>query len=172
MRNNSKCNCGTNQEELKRLYHYDSETGVFTFKERRFGVKQGSPAGSRDPINGYMRMRVKGVLYLAHRLAWLYVNGDWPKKEIDHLDRNRENNRISNLREVTRSENLANKSLYRSSKTGLRGVHWHKQHRKFCASIQINGKRRHVGLFKTANEAELAYKEQSVKLRGEFSPIK
>lgn len=157
------------QSQVARLLSYNAETGVFTWIKRRCGVRAFSTAGAVDPKTGYIRIKINGALYQAHRLAWLYVHGKNPTDQIDHIDRDRRNNRISNLREATQSENLRNKSIYRSNSSGFRGVHWHKQHRKFAAVISISGRRKHLGLFNTAAEASAAYSESASRLFGEFA---
>lgn len=157
------------QAELVRLLNYDPETGVFRWIARRFGVTVGSVAGSIDLKHRYLRIHINGRLYLGHRLAWLYVHGEWPACEIDHRDRDRSNNRLSNLRCATRSENQQNKPVYRNNATGAKGVHWHLQHRKYVAVIQFRGKRHHLGLFRTVEEASAAYQSASKQLHGQFS---
>lgn len=112
--------------DLVRLLDYNPETGLFTWKAKRCGTKHGSVAGSIDPSHGYRRIKIDGHLYLAHRLAWFYVCGEWPAHEIDHIDRARANNRIANLRPATRSENQCNKPRYSNNRTGAKGVHWHR----------------------------------------------
>lgn len=157
------------QAELVRLLDYNPDTGVFTWKARRFGVTVGKAAGSIDPKHHYLRIRVLNRGYLGHRLAWLYVYGEWPAHEIDHKDRNRTNNSITNLRCATRSENQQNKPVYRNNATGAKGVHWHGQHKKYAAVIQFRGKRKHLGLFSTVEAASAAYQEASKRVHGQFA---
>jgi hypothetical protein len=149
------------QAELVRLLNYNPETGVFTYGARRCGVTLGRVAGTIDSRDGYQRIILNGRHYLGHRLAWLYVHGEWPKAEIDHRDGDRSNNTISNLRCATRGENQRNKPTYKNNATGAKGVHWHKQHRKYAAVIQCNGKSRHLGLFTTIEAASAAYQAAS-----------
>lgn len=157
------------QAELIRLLNYDPETGVFTHKARRCGVTVGSVAGSVDRGHGYSRIKIDERLYLAHRLAWLYVYGEWPAQQIDHRDRDRGNNRINNLRCATASENMFNKPIYKNNSSGAKGVSWHKQHRKYIATIHCNGKSRHLGLFATVDEASAVYQEACKRLHGQFA---
>ena len=101
---------------------------------------------------------IDGRKHLAHRLAWLYVNGYCPPGDIDHINGDRAANRISNLRLATRSENLQNQSkAQKHNKTGLLGV----SHRrgKFRAQIRVDGKKMHIGTFPTPEEAHTAYLE-------------
>lgn len=144
------------QERLKELLDYDPETGVFTRKvslSRR--VKVGDIAGSLHP-HGYLTLMVDAKSYVAHRLAWFYVYGVWPK-EIDHINRIRNDNRISNLREVSRLENMYNKSKYANNSSGLTGVSWHKATGKWHSSICAKGLQKYLGLFDTPEEAHAAY---------------
>lgn len=166
-----KTNCEISHAELVRLLAYNPETGVFTWKVRRCGVTLGQVAGSVDKGHRYARIKVSETLYLAHRLAWFYTHGVWPKNELDHIDRDRGNNRLANLREATRSQNACNKPTYRNNRTGVRGVCWHKQHRKYIASIQLDGRSRHIGLFRDLNQAAEAYRQASLKIHGCFSSL-
>ena len=100
--------------ELKDCLIYDENSGVFT---RRRGKLAGKVAGSDHA--GYIAIRVKGRQYLAHRLAWLYSYGEWPSREVDHIDRNPSNNRIANLRAATRAQNVQNSCVYRALPKGV-----------------------------------------------------
>jgi hypothetical protein len=156
-------------EHVRSLLKYDADSGVFTWRVRPcYSMRAGDIAGSPDPINRYVRIKIGGELYLAHRLAWLYVYGEWPQNEIDHKDRNRENNRLSNLRTATPQENRCNKKIYANNLTGAKGVYWHKQHGKYAAAIQANGNRKHLGLFDSIYKASQAYNAAAVALHGNF----
>lgn len=144
-------------ETLRLLFHYSPEDGVFTRLKQvdaRFPV--GQTVGHRAS-NGYVRFTVAGYRTTAHRLAWLYMTGEWPTNDIDHIDGDRTNNRWSNLRHVSRSVNLQNirqaKSHNRS--TGLLGAY--QCGARFTSRIQILGKDKYLGVFATAQEAHLAY---------------
>lgn len=128
------------QKELKELLHYDPDTGLLT------RIKQNSIAGGREP-NGYIRISVQGRRYLAHRLAWLYMTGEWPKEFIDHDDRIRDNNKWDNLFEATNQENQRNQSLRRDNTSGVTGVVFHKDRGKWSARIRITGKYLTLGYF-------------------------
>ena len=137
------------QEDIQRLretFVYDPESGVLLWRDRDRNLS-GKPAGSVDAKNGYARVRFQGRLYLSHRIALAMDQGRWPEGEVDHINGNRSDNRIENLRDVSKSENLRNKAQYASNTSGVTGVHWHKQHRKWCASIMSDGKRRVIGIF-------------------------
>ena len=105
---------------------------------------------------GYRVVRIDGQLYLAHRLVWLILHGSWPT-EIDHINRNRADNRPVNLREVTSAENKANTGLSVRNTSGRKGVSWNKQLRKWQATAQIAGRSRYLGVYTDLGEAASAY---------------
>lgn len=142
------------QEEMKKTLYYDPDTGLITRVNTRITFK----VGNLMPC-GYLRIKVNGKLYLAHRLAWLYVYGSFPKGQIDHINGIRLDNRICNLRDVTKKENLVNKRIYANSKSGITGVHWHKQHKKWAVVICKDNKTKHLGLFDNLEQARLCRKK-------------
>lgn len=145
------------RERVASLLAYDQATGIFTWKAARGCAPKGSPAGAVMG-NGYISIRVDGVRYLAHRLAWLLIHGAWPKGEIDHINGSRYDNRIENLRDVTRSLNQQNQTRAQSSNTtGALGVSKADAKGRFRARIFTNGKEHHLGTFKTVEEASQAY---------------
>ena len=152
------------QEDVINLLNYDCATGVFTWKPRR-GVKAGVPLGT-DNGHGYKRITVLGKSYYAHRLAWLYMHGEIPDCQIDHIDGNKANNSISNLRKATPSQNQHNHCIAQSnSKSGIQGVSWHKKARKWQSHIKINGEKKYLGLFYSKYDAKNAYEEIKKELR-------
>ena len=155
------------QERLKELLHYDPETGVFTWLCSRQRVSAGARAGSLAK-NGYRTIKIDQRHYLESRLAWLYTTGCWPEKLIDHRDRDRSNNRISNLRLATVKQNAENTTLSPRSKTGLRGVILLDRNRyplrPFRAQIVHNNLPIHIGNFSTPEEASAAYEAMRDKL--------
>jgi len=152
------------QEMLKELLEYDPNTGIFRWKNRRGSAKKGAEAGNYCP-DGYIEIRVYKKLHKAHRLAWLYMNGEHPSMDIDHIDGNRSNNSIFNLRHVSRLDNLHNQRLpYSRSKTGLIGSWKHSQTGKYTSQIRSDGKKICLGLFDTKEEAHKAYVEAKRKL--------
>ena len=145
-------------EYLRSILHYSPETGIFTRKVRTSPrVKVGDVAGCPDG-GGYMQIRVQSRLYLAHRLAWLHVYGVWPEDQLDHINRNRSDNRIANLREVTNKQNLQNAGKYSHNTSGHSGVSWYKRDSKWIAHIRHNQKLIHLGCFATIEEAVAARK--------------
>ncbi len=155
-------------EFLKEILHYDPTTGIFTWKVDRSGaVVIGSIAGG--PHNkGYWNIRIGDKKYLAHRLAWFWMTGEWPENEIDHRDNNKRNNAWYNLREATRAQNVKNTRGYKNSKTGIKGVSLHKATGKYIAQIQLNGRMKHLGLFDDIEKAAEAYRIAVAWYHGEF----
>lgn len=143
------------QERLKELLDYDPETGVFTWKSRIRGIRIGQVAGSN--VKGYRQIQIDKERHYSHRLAWLYIYGCWPLNELDHINRIKEDNRIANLREVTRQENCWNIGKLKTNSSGYTGVNLHKQYGKWRANIRIQGKYKHLGYFNTPEEAHYAY---------------
>ena len=144
------------QEILKQNLFYDKYTGLFSrLKSAR--LSNNGFVGSIQ-THGYRAISVNSKLYRAHRLAWLYVYGEFPKKQIDHINGNRDDNRIDNLREVTVSENACNKRNPQGSNQYL-GVTKKKCKNKYkwCARIMINKKAKHIGYFDSVEDARNAY---------------
>lgn len=137
--------------EAREALHYDPETGVFTRLISKARGKAGRVAGSLS--NGYVRVPLDRKVYKAHRLAWLYMTGEWPAGIIDHVDRNRSNNRWSNLREVTAAGNAQNASLRKDNKSGVKGVSWCNTNKKWMAQLKVNNRNKFLGHFHTVQEA-------------------
>lgn len=146
------------QARLHEVLSYDAETGVFrnNFKRGRM-ADAGAIAGTKHS-HGYIEIKIDGVLYKAHRLAWMYVHGEFPQFDIDHISGIRDDNRLGNLRSATRSENQCNqRQARRNNRVGLLGVSWHKLVKKYAATIKVAGKQTVIGWFEDAGEAHLAY---------------
>lgn len=145
---------------LRELFNYDPKTGIFTRRidAGRWGqIKAGTVAGGIDS-EGYIAIRIDGCLHRCHRLAWLYMNGEWPRQMIDHRDGIRSNNIFDNLRDASRQTNQENMhGPMSSSTTGFLGVHFHKAAKKYEAFINVNGKKKYIGLFESAQSASEAY---------------
>jgi len=156
------------QERLKELLSYNSETGIFiNLTQRARCVKKGCATGNKYS-NGYIYIELDSCRYLAHRLAWLYIYGSFPEKYIDHINGNKCDNRVANLRLATEQENQHNQSCPQTNnKSGFRGVSWHKWGQKWIAQISLNGKTKYIGLFNTAEEAYEAY----LKAKRELHPF-
>lgn len=147
---------GLTQQRLQELLEYSAETGEFTNRFRSGGRPSGSVAGSARK-DGYVKIRIDSRAYYAHRLAWLYVTGSFPVGDIDHLDGDRSNNRFANLRDVSRAENNRNHGMRPDNTSGFPGVSFRKSEQRWQAQIQADGKRQHLGLYATPEEAHAAY---------------
>ena len=155
------------QAELKNLFYYDPITGIFIWRLTRQGVNIGQPAGSINS-DGYRIICVDGRYYTAGRLAWLWMKGKWPERDIDHIDTDPSNNRWNNLRLATISQNAGNRKKAKNNTSGFKGVCMATCGR-WVARICINGRRFHLGYFDTAANAHKAYVAAAEKYFGEFA---
>lgn len=143
-----------NQKTLKRHLAYDASTGLFTrLVAKSNSIKVGDIAGSKDK-NGYITLMVEGKLYKGHRLAWLYVHGNWPMHEIDHINGKKDDNRLCNLRDVEKWVNQHNRGANKTNTSGFKGVG--RKGKKWSAVIKINKKTHWLGVFETAELANAA----------------
>jgi len=152
------------QERLKEVLHYDPGTGIFTNKITR-GSRSvlGSEPGCICTDTGYIVMNVDYCKYSAHRLAFLYMNGELPKIQTDHINGVRSDNRWDNLREVTASENQQNQRKSKRNKSGFTGVSWDKQTSKWHAQIMAGNKVIHLGHFDEKKDAIKARAAANIK---------
>ena len=134
------------QEELKRWLHYDSLTGVWTNIKERHKCPVGKVLGS-IAHNGYISIGLLGYQYYAHRLGWLYETGSFPKKGLDHRDKNRQNNKFLNLREASDALNSTNRLKSVKNTSGTTGVIYCNSHNKWRAQIMVERKQVFLGLF-------------------------
>lgn len=145
------------QQELMKQLHYDAETGEFIRIAERKVKKTGAE------LTGYIRIQVNGKRHMAHRLVWLYIHGVWPLGCVDHINGNRSDNRIENLRDVSPSVNSQNyRNIRRDNTTGFMGVSINGS--GFQAVIRVNGKRYGLGTYKTAEQAHRVYVEAKRKM--------
>lgn len=157
------------ENRIRELLDYDPETGVFVWKTKRRGKGTiGKPVGFVHP-NGYLRICVDYRLYMAHHLAWLFIHGELPTKQIDHIDGDRLNNRASNLRLCNHAQNAGNRKVHRNSKTGVKGVSLIRSTGRFGAWIKVDGKSINLGSFQTIEEAGAAYRRKAEEAYGAFA---
>lgn len=162
------------QERLKNLLEYNPTTGIFTYKKRdissyndiryvtRFNRYRAGKEAGNSHIEGYLTLTIDGKVYKCHRLAWFYVHGEWPD-QIDHVNGIRRDNRILNLRNVSKIENGRNQGVYVTNKSGLPGVYWNNQLERWHARIN-SPKRIHLGFFDNIFDAACAKKSAEKKL--------
>lgn len=144
-------------ERLMEIVSYDPETGIFTYLQSRGPRSKGSAMG-HIAEDGYIVTRIDGRKYPVHRLAWMYVHGMYPSMMIDHIDGNRSNNRIANLRLATSSDNQKNSKRRSTNKSGCTGVYWNKERKSWMAYIKSHGKLMKLGYFEDIDAAIAARK--------------
>ena len=150
------------QKELQEILHYNPETGMFTrIKSFVHNAPLGVLTGSYR--HGYRGVTIKKKSYKLHRLAWLYVCGEFPKNSIDHINQIRDDNRICNLREVDHAENNKNMPIRIDNKSGTIGVYWCSTYKKWKAVIGVGGKTISLGYHKNKEDAIKLRKEAEVK---------
>lgn len=161
-------------DALRDLLDFDPLTGVFTWKPRTTGnsarswnSKHAGRAAGTLVAKGYRSIRIFYKPYLAHRLAWFYVHGVWPSDHIDHMDGNRDNNAIANLRPATNAQNLWNRGPQKNNTTGIKGVS--RVPNGWFAQIKVHGKQINLGVHATLQEAASAYSAAATKLHGDFA---
>ncbi len=153
------------QKYLKEILNYNPNTGIFTWKlSKALRVNKGDIAGGIDN-HGYGRIGVDGKSYRKHKLIWLYVYGKFPKdgNEVDHINHDKIDNRLVNLREVTRSENQRNRTRQKNNTSGFTGVYFHTTKNKWNAKIRNSGKNIHLGYFEKIKDAIKARKKAIIK---------
>ena len=147
---------------LKKL-SYDQKTGIFTWNyDGTRGVKAGDVAGYKMQ-DGYIMLSVGGRKIVAHKVAWLFVYGEFPEGNLDHINRNKADNRIANLRNATYEQNAQNREKNCKNTSGYKGVTWHKRDQRWQAAITIKRKVIHLGYYQDPQDAYSAYIEASKK---------
>ncbi len=162
--------------KLRGLLDYLPSLGTFIWRKRPDATKTWNTrfanriAGARRP-DGYVIIAINGKRYHAHRLAWLWVYGEWPKGQLDHANGSKADNRISNLRLATVSQNIANTRTRIDNAAGIKGIHFDKRRNKWLAQICKDGQRYYLGRYKSSNEARAVYARKAVELFGPFARI-
>lgn len=159
---------GPDVERLRHLLHYNPDTGAFTWLVSNSPIaKVGNEAGCIQKTTGYILIGIDGRLHRAHRLAWYYVHGKWPY-QIDHINGIKGDNRVSNLRECSSSQNAQNIGARANNGSGYKGITATPEGR-WMARIAANGRRQCLGTFATKEEAHAAYSDAAQRLHGEFA---
>jgi len=157
------------QQFLHELFEY-RDGHLFWKVDRRNNKIKGKQASRLKKSNGYQEVTINKKKHYAHRIIFMMFNGYWPE-QIDHIDGNRSNNLISNLREATNAQNNRNTKLRVNNTTGFKGIYFHKQNKNFVARITVDYKEIHLGCYKTAEEASQAYKKAALELHGSFARL-
>lgn len=155
------------QEQLLSIFDYNEETGILYWRESRGCVAKGYIAGTKHN-KGYLSIVLDKIPYLVHRVIWCMYYGNWPTDYIDHINGNRSDNSILNLRLATRSENAKNHPKRLDNTSGIKGVIWDKRRNKWIARVQNNNTRYDVGGYDSIEEAELEIKKFREQLHNEF----
>lgn len=142
------------QEELKSMFDYDSENG-WLIRKFRFGKLYNKPCGHKPASRGYGKIKINREWYATHRLIWLYHYGEWPSEFIDHIDGNKVNNRIENLREVNQQANCHNYKILKKNTSGFPNVYWHESLKKYRVRIEVSNKPIHIGYYSSYEESVL-----------------
>ena len=166
---------------LRQLIDYDPETGALVWRVRDVSfftdggksalhsmrvwnaIYANKPALSYKGLNGYFKGAILGKPYRAHRVAWAIYSGAWPENDIDHINGKRSDNRIANLRTATRQENSKNSAIGIKNTSGTIGVYWREDQSRWVAQVSINGKQKHIGYFKSKDEATQARAKASAE---------
>lgn len=155
-------------ERLREVLNFDPQTGVFTRRTKTTRSPVGEVVGSMHH-KGYLRMSVDGRIYWAHRLAWLHEKGEWPNGALDHINRIRTDNRIANLREASSAENNCNVTIPKTNTSGVKGVSWNEECRKWRVKVVMNRKPYYGGMFSCIEDANQVVTALRAKLHGAFS---
>ena len=158
-------------DRVRELFDYDPITGIVTRRKTTAPMwKFGQIVGCPDR-HGYLLVRVDGVLHKLHRMIWLWMTGELPILDIDHVDRDGSNNSWENLREATKSQNLSNRTKQSNNTSGFKGVSWNKQNSKWAAKINVEGRQLHLGFRDTPVECYRLYVDAARKYVGEFARV-
>jgi HNH endonuclease len=154
-------------ERVRELFAYDPGTGVVTWRVSRPGTASGTVAGTLS--HGYLQVQIDWKFLKLHRVIWLMQTGNWPVHHIDHINRNRSDNRWCNLREATPLQNSRNRSLSRRNKSGHVGVCWDRRLEKWEANIGVGSRTLKIGCFEVIQDAISARCEAEKHYFGEFA---
>ena len=158
-------------DEVRHLLDYEPATGVFRWRvSTSKRVKVGDVAGC-VVANGYRKIRINKRLWLEHRLVWLHQCGAEPSAELDHINGDRADNRLINLRVADRTSNARNCRGHKDSRSGRKGVHWDTTGKKWGARICVDRKQIYLGNFETVEQAAAAYDAAAMRHHGDFAKV-
>ncbi len=159
------------QEYIKSIFYYNPNTGEFIrIKKIARYSKIGEIAGHTNS-KGYVVIKIHQKAYKAHRLAYLYMIGKFPEHQVDHRNRIRDDNRWSNLRLATNSQNQINGPAYKTNTSGYKGVYWSKCWKRWFSQINFNKKQIFLGYHSTKTDAAIAYNKAALEYHGEFAKL-
>ncbi len=160
---------GLTADRVRELLRYNPENGSFIWlKSSSNRAKNGTEAGSVTD-KGYIIISIGRRRYPAHRLAWLYMTGEWPEYQIDHRNLTKADNRWNNLRSASNALNHANTPIQKNNTSGFKGVTWHKGAGKWMAQIRKDGRQIYLGLFANPEDAHTVFVATTRRLNGEFA---
>jgi len=158
------------QDYVRNILFYDPWTGEFIWKVNKAKrIQKGQKAGCKSK-HGYWVIRIDGILYKAHILAWYYMTGEWPE-EIDHHNLIRDDTSFGNLRLATRSQNLANRNKNKNNNSGYKGVYWYARDSKWYAQIYLDYKCNFLECFDKLEDAARAYNKKAIEFYGEYARL-
>lgn len=158
------------RRRLKEVLRYNPLTGVFIRRVHQIHSLVGQPAGCFNN-EGYLVICIDRIRYKGHQLAWFYMTGRWPRKQIDHKNRRQGDNRFRNLRPASNAQNVINGKRRKDNKSGHKGVAWHNVKKKWIVQIQIDGKQKCIGTVSSLSKA-VAIRRYAVKrYYGEFGNL-
>jgi hypothetical protein len=155
------------QEELKQKLYYNPKLGIFYWVQPSGPSSEGDEAGCLM-ANGYIGIKINGILFQAHRLAWLYKTGEMPENNIDHINNIRNDNRFVNLRDATQSQNCMNHGVTANNSSGYKGVSFHKKSGKWQVACRVKTKHYYLGIYDTPQIASKVYEEFAKTHHGDF----
>ena len=157
------------KELLQELFYY-KDGFLFNKVKRSSNALPNTMAGTLPNNSEYRRVSISNKIYLEHRIIWIYFNGLIPKGMfIDHINQNKKDNSIENLRLCTRSENQYNRGAYKNNTSGFKGVSFNKALNKYSAQMRINDVKKHLGYFDSAELAKQAYDNMAIDIQGQFA---
>ena len=150
-------------EELSNLLVYNGVSGTLVWRTCRNQFALGGTIAGNPGNHGYVAVTINGIRYLAHRVVWLLHHGEWPKRSLDHIDHNKCNNKIENLREVDQLTNSKNVGKQKRNTSGVVGVYWRKDAQKWAAKVRVNGVLISLGSFKDKDVAIQVRKQAEIE---------
>lgn len=158
-----------NRQDAIRFFNYDPETGIVTWRSPPPNSRclPGEVVGFK--CNGYLKVALYDMNIYIHRLAWLIAYGNYPKEAIDHINGDRSDNRLSNLRLATKAQNSWNSKMRKNNSSGVKGVSYNSAMNKWVGKIRVDGKRIYLGSFESLDDAKKAMEIARLKYHGEFS---